>query len=80
LEQDISEAGLRVVHLANLTPEVLRALQRTSDHYRALAASLTPRILHPAMLIFAATEGSSVYQSFVNRERIYPAYHLQTPG
>ncbi len=77
LEQDIFGAGFRVLYQANLTPEVLRALQRTSDHYRALVTRLTPRILHRSMLTFAATEGSGMYNSFVSGERVYWSYHLE---
>jgi hypothetical protein len=51
-------------------------LKRTSKKYRELVHRFTPQILHPAMETFAAVEGSGIYNSFVNRERIYYSYCL----
>jgi cupin superfamily acireductone dioxygenase involved in methionine salvage len=51
-------------------------LRRTSERYRNLVHKFVPKILHPAMETFAAVEGSGVFNSFVNRERIYYSYCL----
>jgi len=49
-------------------------LKRTSKRYRDLVHKFAPKIFHPVMETFAAVEGSGVYNSFVNRERIYYSY------
>ena len=76
LDADITNAGFRMESKTDITSSVLSALQRTSQRYRELVHGLTPRILHPFMETFAAVDGSGVYNSFVNRERIYFSYCL----
>ena len=76
LDKDIVDAGFQVESKIDITSHVLGALNRTSQHYRELLHRLTPRILHPVMETFAAVEGSGMYNSFVNRERIYFSYCL----
>jgi len=76
LDLDIAEAGFQIKSKTDITSHVLSALKRTSERYRALVHGFTPKILHPVMETFAAVEGSGVYNSFVNRERIYFSYCL----
>ena len=76
LDRDIAAAGFRVKSKTDITAHVLNALRRTSERYRQLVHGFTPRILHPLMESFAAVEGSGIYNSFVNRERIYFSYCL----
>lgn len=76
LDQDIASAGFKVQSKTDITSHVLEALDRTSEKYRALVHSFTPAFLHPVMETFAAVKGSGVYNSFVNRERIYYSYIL----
>jgi ubiquinone/menaquinone biosynthesis C-methylase UbiE len=76
LEKDINEAGFQIKSKTNITPDVVRALQKTSDRYRSLAHKLAPKFLHNTMEMFAAVEGTSIYNSFVNGERIYWNYQL----
>ena len=76
LDRDIAGAGFRVKSKTDITAHVLSALKRTSERYRQLVHGFTPRILHPLMESFAAVEGSGIYNSFVNRERIYFSYCL----
>ena len=76
LDIDIKEVGFRVISKSDITSHVLSALKRTSERTRKLVHAFTPKILHPWMETFAAVEGSSVYNSFVNRERIYFSYCL----
>lgn len=76
LEKDITDAGFQIKSKTNITPDVLRALQKTSERYRSLAHQLAPKILHGVMETFAAVEGTSIYNSFVNGERIYWNYQL----
>ena len=76
LDRDIADAGFRVKSKTDITTHVLSALRRTSERYRQLVHGFTPKILHPIMESFAAVEGSSIYNSFVNRERIYFSYCL----
>jgi len=76
LDADIKNAGFKVKSKTDITEHVLTALKRTSDRYRKLVHNFAPKILHPAMETFAAVEGSGVFNSFVNRERIYYSYCL----
>ncbi|HUF00416.1 MAG TPA: class I SAM-dependent methyltransferase [Anaerolineales bacterium] len=76
LDRDITDAGFQIKSKSDITDHVLRALKRSSERYRKLVHGLTPKILHPVMESFAAVEGSGVYNSFVNRERIYFSYCL----
>jgi hypothetical protein len=76
LDRDITHAGFQIESKTDITSHVLRALKRTSGRYRELVHGFTPKILHPLMETFAAVEGSGVYNSFVNRERIYFSYRL----
>lgn len=76
LEKDITDAGFHIKSKTNITPNVVRALQKTSERYRSLAHTLAPKILHGVMETFAAVEGTSIYNSFVNDERIYWSYQL----
>ena len=76
LDRDIADAGFRVKSKTDITTHVLSALKRTSERYRQLVHGFTPKILHPLMESFAAVEGSGIYNSFVNRERIYFSYCL----
>jgi ubiquinone/menaquinone biosynthesis C-methylase UbiE len=76
LDRDITDAGFQIKNKTDITSHVLSALKRSSERYRKLVHGLTPKILHPLMESFAAVEGSGVYNSFVNRERIYFSYCL----
>lgn len=76
LEHDITRAGFQIKSKTNITPHVVRALQLTSERYRALVHKLAPTFLHNAMEMFAAVEGTKIYNSFVNGERIYWNYQL----
>ena len=76
LDEDLSAAGFKIKSKIDITPHVVRALKRTSERYRALAHQFSPKLFHPIMEAFAAVEGSSIYNSFVNRERIYYSYCL----
>jgi ubiquinone/menaquinone biosynthesis C-methylase UbiE len=76
LDHDIRTAGFQIKAKTDITSHVLDALKRTSERYRRLVHKFAPKILQPAMETFAAVEGSGVYKSFVNRERIYYSYCL----
>lgn len=76
LDPDIERAGFQIKSKSDITSHVLSALKRTSQRYRELVHGLTPKTLHPVMETFAAVEGSGIYNSFVNRERIYYSYCL----
>lgn len=76
LDSDIVNAGFKVKSKTDITEHVLTALRRTSERYRNLVHKFVPKILRPAMETFAAVEGSGVFNSFVNRERIYYSYCL----
>ena len=76
LDADIANAGFKVKSKTDITEHVIAALKRTSERYRGLAHTFAPKILHPTMETFAAVEGTSIFNSFVNRERIYLSYAL----
>ncbi len=71
LERDILEAGFQIKSKTDITPHVVSALKKTSDRYRDLAHKFAPKIFHNLMETFAAVEGTSIFNSFVNGERIY---------
>jgi ubiquinone/menaquinone biosynthesis C-methylase UbiE len=77
LDLDIENAGFKINSKIDITEHVLNALRRTSERYRDLVHGFTPKFLHPFMETFAAVEGSGVFNSFVNRERIYFSYYLE---
>ena len=76
LDRDITDAGFQIKSKSDITDDVLHALKRSSERYRELVHGLTPKIIHPLMESFAGVEGSGVYNSFVNKERIYYSYCL----
>lgn len=76
LEKDMSDAGFQIKSKTNITPHVVRALQTTSERYRNLVHKLAPKFLHNSMEMFAAVEGTKIYNYFVNGERIYWNYQL----
>ncbi len=76
LDKDITEAGFKIKSKMDITAHVLSSLKRSSQRYRDLVHRITPKILHPIMETFAAVEGSDIYNSFVNRQRIYFSYCL----
>ena len=76
LEKDILDSGFQIKSKTNITPHMVQALQKTSERYRILAHKLAPKNLHNLMETFAAVEGTSIYNSFVNGERIYWNYQL----
>jgi ubiquinone/menaquinone biosynthesis C-methylase UbiE len=80
LDRDIADTGLQIESKSDITDHVLQALKMTSKHHRELIHGFTPKILLPFMETFAAIEGSGVYNSFVNRERIYLSYCLMKPA
>ncbi|MBE0670406.1 MAG: class I SAM-dependent methyltransferase [Anaerolineales bacterium] len=78
-EKDIAD-NFQVASKTDITPHVIRALQRTTERFRALAHRLSPKILHRAMETFAGIEGSAIYNSFVNGERTYLSFQLVKPA
>jgi ubiquinone/menaquinone biosynthesis C-methylase UbiE len=76
LDNDIAAAGFKIKSKTDITAHVLNALKRTNKKYHDLVRKLSPKILLPAMQTFAGVEGFGVYNSFVNRERIYYSYCL----
>ncbi len=74
-ENDIT-ANFHIATKTDITPHVIRALQRTTERFRTLAHRLSPKILHRTMETFAGVEGSTIYNSFVNGERVYLSFQL----
>ncbi len=80
LERDIHEAGFEIKSKIDITSHVLSALKLTSERYRELAHKFSPKIFHNLMETFAAVEGTSIFNSFVNGERNYWSYQLMKPA
>jgi len=76
LDGDIKSSGFKVKSKTDITSHVVRALQRTSEYNRKMIHSFAPKILHPILEKFAGVEGTSVYNSFITRDRIYYSYCL----
>jgi ubiquinone/menaquinone biosynthesis C-methylase UbiE len=73
-------ANFQIASKTDITPYVICALQHTTKRIRDLVHQLTPKILHPTMEAFAGVEGSSIYNSFVNGERVYQSFQLVKPA
>ncbi|MCC6500920.1 MAG: class I SAM-dependent methyltransferase [Anaerolineales bacterium] len=76
MARNIQQAGFKIGAHADITAHVLRALTRNSQWYRDLVHQFAPKILHPFAEMFAAVEGSWVYNNFINRNYIYYSYCL----
>lgn len=80
LDRSIDDAGFQVKSKMNITPHVVSALRKTSERYRGLAHKFAPKILHTLMENFAAVEGTTIFNSFVDGGRIYWSYQLTKPA
>lgn len=80
LEKDILESGFHIKQKADITPQVIEALKKTTQKYRGLVHTLAPKIFHTLMENFVAVEGSGMFKSFVEGGRIYWSYLLVKPA
>lgn len=71
VEAAFREAGLPPDHVEDITPNVLAALDRTSERRTAAVLRHAPRPLVPLMLQFAGVPGSDIYRAFERREKVY---------
>jgi ubiquinone/menaquinone biosynthesis C-methylase UbiE len=76
LDEDIVSAGFKVKSKTDITEHVISALKLTSERYKSIVHSFAPKILYPLVETFAGVEGSGVFNSLVNRRRIYHSYCL----
>lgn len=76
LDQDLANTPFQIISKAEITDHVVRALKRTSEHYQEIIHRHIPKLLHPIMKKFAAVEGSSTYNNFARRAKVYLVYDL----
>lgn len=60
----IAAAGLTIVEEEEITPHVVRGLERNHDQTSELIRRLAPRMLHGLFRQFAGTRGSLIYEDF----------------
>lgn len=76
----LTASGLQLVGEADITPNVVLALERDDERKRALIERLIPGLLRRPFFDFAAVRGSSLYQSFRSGAVVYRSFVLQRPA
>jgi ubiquinone/menaquinone biosynthesis C-methylase UbiE len=76
LRGQISSAGFTVKQEENITPNVVRAMELTSEQKSGLVRQHVPAILRRVFKDFAGIQGTRVYNSFENGEVQYLRYVL----
>ena len=75
-ELEIKSAGLTITTIEDITQNVIKALDRDSEHKQRLIKK-APASLSRPISIFAGMKRSSMYQSFATGRRVYTNYIIQ---
>jgi hypothetical protein len=67
----LEASGLTVLVQAEITKNVLHALDADNERKLALIERLVPSVLRPAFLDFAGMRGSKVYKAFQSGSLVY---------
>lgn len=78
-ESAIASAPLRVLHMRELGPEVLRGMDRNSARSADLIAQHLPTFLHSLGRDFAGVKDSRVYNALRGGELSYRSYCFEKP-
>jgi ubiquinone/menaquinone biosynthesis C-methylase UbiE len=78
--RQFAAAGFRCLEESVMTPNVLRALERDSEHRRAMIQRLVPRLLAPCVEDFAGVSGTRVYESLRTGAIEYRSSVVRKPG
>ena len=79
LREQLIRSGLVLVEEENITPNVIRALEFTSDRNRASIQKEVPRGFRSIFRNFAGVHGTPVFDAFCSEEWRYMRYVLQKP-
>lgn len=71
VKQQIDDSPFTIQKEEDITKNIINALELDTQRRLALIKNLTPSFLHSVTEEFAGTQGSNLYQSFVDRERQY---------
>jgi len=80
LRRQLVEAGFEVVREANITDNILRALEVDNDRKLALIHKRVPWLFRKAFKEFAATPGSATYESFSEARWEYSSFIMKRCG
>ena len=76
-EKAIAAAPLKILHQRNINAEVLRGMDRNSQHSQALIAGHLPRFLQNLGADFAGVKGSRVYNALNSGGLSYRSYWFE---
>lgn len=79
LRSQLSQAGFEIECEEDITPNVLRAMDLTSEAKANLVKEQVPGALRAAFKDFAGIPGTRVYNSFQSAEVVYMRYELKRP-
>lgn len=77
LERAIKNSGFNIVLKEDITENVIEAMKKDNERKLALIKKFIPSLFHNPARQFAGTEGSEVYDSFINRKREYFCFVLK---
>lgn len=75
-ENAIAECGMERVATTDISPCVIRGLEKNSDRSQALLDRKLPKFLHGLGRDFAGIKGSRVYNALAAGKLSYRSYHL----
>lgn len=76
----LTSSGLEIKKEADITSNVLEAMSLVNEKRHKMINSWVPGLLHSFFRHFAGVQGSSIYNSFVERKRVYMSFALQKPA
>jgi ubiquinone/menaquinone biosynthesis C-methylase UbiE len=77
LKLQLRDSGMALVREADITPNVVRALDLDSERKIARIRALVHGPLVGAFLQFAGTQGSDIYEEFRRRQTVYMSFVLR---
>jgi len=79
LESQFESAGFEITSQAEITPQVLHALDLISETKQDSINRMVPRVLRSAFRDFAGVKDSKVYTLFKDRHMVYSKFLLRKP-
>ncbi|MBM3267120.1 MAG: methyltransferase domain-containing protein [Candidatus Sericytochromatia bacterium] len=77
--QAMADSRLEIVSRGDITPQVLRALERESDTRKEQIRRVFPRWLHASVFDFSGVAPGTVFESFSAGTRRYLSFMLRAP-
>jgi ubiquinone/menaquinone biosynthesis C-methylase UbiE len=77
LEHQLTQSNLHVVKKVDITPDVLRALEISSEEKLALVQNMLTAWIQKPFQEFAGIKGSQIYEGFKNNKMVYHHYVLK---